>query len=1679
MKTSIKRIAMSILFALWICFSGLFLISCDKEGKGFKLTFETNGGEAISVMRVEEGENVTLPTPERAGYEFEGWYTDAEFTGEPVTTLVAESNATYYAKWAKLYTVTLDANGGTLSTTALSLKAGANIYEQVSAYVPEKANAAFGAWLLNGAELAKNAKMPESDITLTAKYKVAYTAEIWVQNTESGEYEKTDEIVGYEYAGVEFTSSQKLVGLKEVKHDNTLVKKVLSENAAENVFKHYFIRESFVVTFDPNYPDGSVGDKDSYTVIFGEGIEAPSHYEADGYCLIGWANSKTGELVYKANYIDTMLYNREGEITPADTVYPERNATLYGVWAKGYADMFGNDDYIYLLAADSDVVYLSRGGVFFQGEYLPELNEFRFLVNEEIKKGRLFESTFAYSDLDRAAKTCQLYEVGVGLVENGATIVFDEYNGLTYYDKDVTTGLTSNSTGTYVIEDGIYYVATFTEGNLAGQTITFIVGTVSEERKPAFQLRNDNEYELGTLYSFYVENCELNYHKEEGRLSLDGFGTATYYADAENFTSYKYTYADGVITLSNSNGQSVGEAYVIEIDGVRGYMVKNETYAQVYEMDGGASLTLDGLYTATYVNGNAVFEGVYEISSSAISGVMTTVRSENGETKKFLLTRTTIEVPSTSEDAKEGETETHTTYSAVEKDASYVEYYYMNAEATYYAPLLAVNDPEQGKAIMYGYTKSKTYEKVAECSYDYDETTGLYVFTVDNILEYSAEVNSSVIDYATLKAFVCALDTASTSYSVHYWYSMTTEDGTETDYRVYYTSESGAELMLVGGFAFYTVNGTTVSGPYAMSDNLMQIVAASGEVYLEINEEAKTFITLTAKPSVSYAYVNGVTNKNVYLIFDGKGGVTYTEAATEEGAEDTVYAGRVEKLTEISLSGAPIYRFISEELTFNYIALAAGDTAYFAAYDETYNGKYNSDDGILAIDGFGFVAKFTSAKDGNVYDGRYTVDEENSVINFTYGEETWFFDMDFEAREFTLRGAEATTYVLVDNQLFEGLYLEMDGYGKLTVYKMESQENAEGELESVRVDVDVNGTYTIDGDVYTLCYKIGNEEVTLVGELGTWKNSGYVFRAFLVSHKEVVQVYVNEQDWSVLILDDLGNAIKYNANGAKDTGTYTIVTDTLLYFLNDSSTDACIYVYDKATAKATPQAFTAVGYFTKDLESLLFSQYGFAIFNGGDYYYYEVVNSDYIIYRQDPTNEAANEYGFVEENFGPLASEKEYGGKIYYQNTGYAITFSRAEETKDEYPVLVQKDVKVPLGDLVFTPSGDGEFNVTCQVKLNGRYIQGQAVREIGEDGTVETYVLISASQGYYRFDIELTYTGEDKNADEEGEAKAYNTYEVVGMQWVRTIYSYRYLQTYYLYYMFYGASYAYSYENNIGMMYIKQDFTSDGTGGDMYVTSNFFEGSETYDTLGNILSIEKGDYKPYGDMYYQSEFVGEDGYTYHFYFLLQQHAAFQNTYGYRVYAMTREEVLTTEDGYEVIVEKIVGSESSMKVGNVFSVQLSKDNEAIEAESIMFKNNYVYYIVREKTEEGVITATKYYKLLLTENTSDSLEGEEETKVVPLYNKVTVTVETVKTAYTEDGLSYVDVSETEGVMLCSIDGTQYGVVESVYDAGTASYTVTLSNNKKYVVALTVVEGNEKVTITEVVESEEESEGTEEA
>ena len=85
----------------------------------YTITYNKNDGTIANESNYTSytyGAGLTLPTPTRTGYTFDGWYTTSSFSGSKVTSISTTDygNKTYYAKWtAKTYRVTFDYQGAT------------------------------------------------------------------------------------------------------------------------------------------------------------------------------------------------------------------------------------------------------------------------------------------------------------------------------------------------------------------------------------------------------------------------------------------------------------------------------------------------------------------------------------------------------------------------------------------------------------------------------------------------------------------------------------------------------------------------------------------------------------------------------------------------------------------------------------------------------------------------------------------------------------------------------------------------------------------------------------------------------------------------------------------------------------------------------------------------------------------------------------------------------------------------------------------------------------------------------------------------------------------------------------------------------------------------------------------------------------------------------------------------------------------------------------------------------------------------------------------------------------------------------------------------------------------------------------------------------------------------------
>jgi uncharacterized repeat protein (TIGR02543 family) len=125
--------------------SGDTIIYAKWSLKTFSVTFNANGGSPNNTRYVTYGSSPAVPsTPSRTGYTFNGWYTNAACTIPWNSSAVVYNNQTVYAGWTiNSYTVTFNANGGTVSPTSRSVNYGSTIG---SLPTPTRSSYTFKGW---------------------------------------------------------------------------------------------------------------------------------------------------------------------------------------------------------------------------------------------------------------------------------------------------------------------------------------------------------------------------------------------------------------------------------------------------------------------------------------------------------------------------------------------------------------------------------------------------------------------------------------------------------------------------------------------------------------------------------------------------------------------------------------------------------------------------------------------------------------------------------------------------------------------------------------------------------------------------------------------------------------------------------------------------------------------------------------------------------------------------------------------------------------------------------------------------------------------------------------------------------------------------------------------------------------------------------------------------------------------------------------------------------------------------------------------------------------------------------------------------------------------------------------------------------------------------------------------
>ena len=106
------------------------------------ITFDSQGGESVSPITETLGTSITLPTPTRDGYTFDGWYSSASGGtkyGNNVGSYTLNGGVTMYARW--VIAITFDTQGGSIVSPIMQ-----GLGTSVTLPVPTRANYTFDGW---------------------------------------------------------------------------------------------------------------------------------------------------------------------------------------------------------------------------------------------------------------------------------------------------------------------------------------------------------------------------------------------------------------------------------------------------------------------------------------------------------------------------------------------------------------------------------------------------------------------------------------------------------------------------------------------------------------------------------------------------------------------------------------------------------------------------------------------------------------------------------------------------------------------------------------------------------------------------------------------------------------------------------------------------------------------------------------------------------------------------------------------------------------------------------------------------------------------------------------------------------------------------------------------------------------------------------------------------------------------------------------------------------------------------------------------------------------------------------------------------------------------------------------------------------------------------------------------
>lgn len=324
----------------------------DETPETYTVTFNANGGTVTQTSKTVTYNSTygTLPTPSRIGYSFAGWYTSSSGGSQVTssTTVTTASNHTLYAHWtANTYTVTFNANGGSVSPTTKTVT-----YDSTYGTLPTPSNGdyEFAGWYTKtegGTEVTSSTKVTTSlNHTLYAHWSAKTCTVTFdpnggtvVTKTKTVAYNETYGTLptpinlGYTFDGW-YTS---LSGGTQVTSSTTV-----TTESNHTLYAHWSPK-SYTVTFDPA---GGTVDETSRTVTYNTAYGMLPYPERTGYTFTGWFTEAEGGTQVTSTtkctrYADHILYAQWSAVTVRVTFNGNEGTIPYRYKDVRYGEKYG------------------------------------------------------------------------------------------------------------------------------------------------------------------------------------------------------------------------------------------------------------------------------------------------------------------------------------------------------------------------------------------------------------------------------------------------------------------------------------------------------------------------------------------------------------------------------------------------------------------------------------------------------------------------------------------------------------------------------------------------------------------------------------------------------------------------------------------------------------------------------------------------------------------------------------------------------------------------------------------------------------------------------------------------------------------------------------------------------------------------------------------------------------------------------------------------------------------------------------------------------------------------------------------------------------------------------------------------------------------------------------------